>query len=175
MVGLPFYLLSPLTVKPTFMIRKILLAALLPALLVSCKKDKDIDIPTQGYYFTAKIDGVETNFNFANGAQRGITTASDWFFIWGHAEKKGDLFPSISLVLKWDSLTSRVYVSGTDSLSAGYAVTEMSPYYNELGFNVTIISISAREVRGTFSGKVKDSAGIIVDISEGKFFLKISN
>lgn len=159
------------------MLKHLLFLSLATLLLASCKKDKAEPV-SEGYYFvTAKINGVPTEFKTVVGANRFDEDRSPYLlFVTGRG---GELHtrqavPSLTLILNDDApLTHKTYVSGVDPINAGYSITEMAPYNADPGFVVTITQLTTKEIRGTFSGKLRDNAGDVIDLSEGMFFSRI--
>jgi hypothetical protein len=93
-------------------------------------------------------------------------------------EQTTDLFfvaavPSFTLILNGASLTHKTYVSGVDPVNAGYSISEMTPYTGEPDLVVTISQLTSKEIRGTFSEKLRDTTGNIIDVPEGMFFSRI--
>ncbi len=159
------------------MLKHLLFLSVASLLLASCKKDKAEPFP-KGYYFvTAKINGVPTEFNTIVGANRGDEARSPNAII--VSGRSGELnqsqLPTSFILMLNDHapLTARTYTSGVDPVNAGYSIIEMTPYNSDPGFVVIINSLTSKEIRGSFSGKLKDKAGDIVDVSEGMFFSRI--
>ena len=159
------------------MLKHLLFLSVASLLLASCKKDKAEPVP-KGYYFvTAKINGVPTEFNTVVGAIRGDEDRSPYLlFVSGRG---GELHtsqpvPSLTLILNDNApLTHKMYTSGVNPINGSYSIAELAPYNSDPGFVVTITQLTAKEIRGSFSGKLKDKAGDIIDVSEGMFFSRI--
>ena len=155
------------------MLKHLLFLSFATVLLASCKKDR-VPVPNPNYYITAKINGVPTGFSTVVGAARGGDRSPNAITVSGKGGDFSQAFPTFTLMLNDHvSLAVKTYTSGTDPVNAGYAFIDMPAYNGDPGFVVTISSITATEIKGSFSGKLRNPAGDIIDVSEGLFSAKI--
>ena len=83
-------------------------------------------------------------------------------------------YPSFSIFLDDDAVITAKAYTALDGDAAGiYApASGQASYASDDDFTVTVNSISATEVKGTFSGKVDDGAAGLKTITEGNFSAK---
>jgi len=149
------------------MLRKFLFVSLAVITLASCKKDKD-DAPA--YYVSAKIDGVKQDFNTAVLAQK---IDSKTVYISAAGGTATAPFPMINLDIDADAdITAKIYTASTNyEAYASYNTSSQASYESGEVFSITVTSITATEIKGTFSGEVEDGA-TIKKITEGSFSAK---
>jgi hypothetical protein len=148
------------------MLRKFLVLFLAVATLASCKKDKD-DAPA--YYYSAKVDGTSTNFNSAVSASRN----GDDVLVSGLGGTTASPYPSFNIFLDDDAaITAKSYTAAAGEVTIIYAAAAgQATYSSDDDFTVIVSSVSATEVKGTFSGKV-DNGTVTKTITEGSFSVK---
>lgn len=152
---------------------KYLLFLFLAALtFVSCKKEK---ADTINYFMMAGIDGVKQEFSMNVGAFP-IDGSPHGIVVIGRSGNPGDVAPSFSVSLNVSApLQAKTYMAGVDTIVGGYwySYANTLRYQSSNDFSITITSITETEIKGSFSGKVEDAVGDIIDITEGIFFAKI--
>lgn len=152
------------------MLRKFLFVSLAVITLASCKKDKD-DAPA--YHVSAKIDGVKKDFNTAVVAQKeGDAQFGYTVSITGVGGTS--LFPLLNLEIYDEdaAITTKTYTAAVKSGAYSYyAIDTQTEHESDDEFSITVTSITATEVKGTFSGKFEDAASSKT-ISEGSFSAK---
>lgn len=150
------------------MIRQLAFVCVAALVLVSCKKDKN----DNGHSFVvkAKVDGVVQDFNLSAVAQKAAEGKHLTLVAYGGY---GALpFPTLSIYIENNAVISPAsYMASDLKVAAGYATGPDDVYSSEEDFAITITSISATEVKGTFSGKVHGLSGTL-DITEGVFKAK---
>ncbi|MEP7372240.1 MAG: hypothetical protein ABI675_02555 [Chitinophagaceae bacterium] len=151
------------------MLRKLLFVSLAVATLASCKKDKS-DAPA--YNLSVKVDGTKADFNTAVVAQKtGDASTGFTVAISGIGGTASSPYPSFSLLLDDDaSITTKTYTAAADDITGIYqAASGQATFASDNDFTIVITSITATDVKGTFSGKVEDGSGGIKAITEGTF------
>lgn len=155
------------------MLRKILFVSLAVVTLASCKKDKD-DAPA--YYLSAKVDGTKKDFNTAIVAQKeGDATNGYSVYIVAAGGTATSPLPAFDLTISDDvAITAKTYTATATQIQAdgSYTPDSQSSYDSDTDFTITVSSITATEIKGTFSGKVEDSSGGVKTITEGSFSAK---
>lgn len=148
------------------MLRKLLFVSLAVVTLASCKKDKN---DTPAYNLSAKVDGVKVDFNTAVSASR----MGNAVIITGLGGNASSPYPSFNIFLEDDAaITAKAYTALDGDATIIYgAASGQATYASDDDFTVTVSSISATEVKGTFNGKVDNGAGIKT-ITEGAFSAK---
>jgi hypothetical protein len=139
----------------------------------SCKKDKSTS-GTEGYYFKANLTDVPTEFNtLVLATQSKEVTSPYLLFVTGKSLPVYMDGPYFTLILNDDTpLVTKTYVTGADPVEVRYS-SQMMIYEAEGGFKITISQLTSKEIRGSFSGKLKTTGGHIIDVSEGVFFAPI--
>jgi hypothetical protein len=148
------------------MLRKLLFVSLVVATLASCKKDNN-DAPA--YNLSAKVDGTNVDFNTAVSATR----SGDDVVVMGLGGNASSPYPSFSIFLgDGAAITAKAYTAVDGDATIMYAVSSgQATYSSDDDFTVTVSSITATEVKGTFSGKVENGSEIKT-ITEGTFTAK---
>ena len=148
------------------MLRKLLFVSIAVATLTSCKKDKN-DAPA--YNLSAKVDGAKVDFNTAVSASRN----GDDVIVMGLGGNASSPYPSFNIFLDDDAaITTKAYTAADGDATIIYAAASgQATYSSDVDFTVTVSSITALEVKGTFSGKVDNGSGNKI-ISEGTFTAK---
>lgn len=124
---------------------------------------------------TAGIDGVKQEFSMYVGGFP-IDGSSYGIVVIGKSGKPGDVAPSFSVSLHVSvPLQAKTYMAGVDPIVGGYWYSHANTprYQSSNDFSITITSITETEIKGSFSGKVEDAIGDIIDITDGAFFAKI--
>lgn len=146
------------------MLRKLLFVSLAVITLASCKKDKN---DTPAYNLSAKVDGTKADFNTVSASRMGNAV-----LISGSGGSVSSPYPSFNIVLEDDvAITPKAYTAADGEVEIIYAVAAGQTFASDDDFTVTVSSISATEVKGTFSGKVTDGT-TIKTIAEGTFAAK---
>lgn len=152
------------------MLRKFLFVSLAVITLASCKKDKD---EAPAYHLSAKVDGVKKDFNTAVVAQKeGDAQFGYSVSITGIGGTT--LFPLLNLEIYDENavITTKTYTAaGNGGTYIYYAVDSQTEHESDDEFSITVTSITATEVKGTFSGKFEDGA-TSKTITEGSFSAK---
>jgi hypothetical protein len=148
------------------MLRKLLFVSLAVATLASCKKDKN---DTPAYNLSTKVDGTKVDFNTAVSASR----VGDAVMITGVGGNASSPYPAFSIFIDDDvaAVTAKAYTGLDGDAGVVYAAAAGQSFESDDDLTVTISSITATEVKGTFSGKVEDGA-TIKTITEGTFSAK---
>ena len=157
------------------MLKQLSAASLICIILLSCKKNGD-DSGSNTMHFSAKINGVQTNFNSTVLAQvTNDPSQSDYnLYIIGIAGNATNLLPTFDLNINSDAaITTKTYVTKQDQsiweASGTYVLDGSSSYYNNnTDFTVTITSLTATQVKGTFSGVLTDGPDVKT-ITDGSF------
>jgi len=160
------------------MLRKFLVVSLAVLTLASCKKDKN-DKPA--YHFSAKIDGVKKDFNYSVLAQLlGDNQSGYNLFIIGVGGNSVNPLPTFDLDINADApietKTYQTIQSQSQWEADGSYWLDGQTSYDSDGqdFSITITSLTATGVKGTFSGTIEDrSTGDINTITEGTFSAKL--
>jgi hypothetical protein len=149
------------------MLRKFLVLFLAVASLASCKKDKD-DAPA--YYYSAKVDGTSTNF--FNSTVTAIRIG-DGILVTGSGRTTTSPYPSLGIIFEHlAAITAKTYTASAGEVTIIYqAAAGQVLYSSDDDFTVIVSSVSATEVKGTFSGKV-DNGTEAKTITEGQFLAK---
>lgn len=171
MVGFLFYILSPLTVKPTFMIKKILLVVLLPAFLISCKKDKTLrePVPNLSHVMSSQIDGEAQDFNYVVNAVP-LSSLPNSLVITGKNKNVNNSLYGFTIIIADDvPITIGSYTANPGRVGATYINDHQTRYDSDNDFTIVISSITDNEIKGTFSGKVTHKTGDIKEITNGSF------
>jgi len=153
------------------MLRKILFVSLAVITLASCKKDKDA---APANHVSAKVDGVQKDFNTAVAAQTDGNAQSGYtVYIVAVGGTTSSPLPAFNLSIADDAvITAKAYTAALSTAGGSYVDANQTSYDSDTDFTITISSITATEVKGSFSGKVDDGAGHIADITEGSFSAK---
>jgi hypothetical protein len=154
------------------MLRKLLFVSLAVATLASCKKDKN-DAPA--YNLSAKVDGTKSDFNTAVVAQKtGDASTGFTVVITALGGSASSPYPAFSLFLDDDAaITAKTYTAAADDITGVYiAGSGQANFESDNDFTIVISSVTATDVKGTFSGKVEDGSGGIKTITEGTFAAK---
>ena len=153
------------------MLRKILFVSLAVITLASCKKDKD-DAPA--YHVSATVDGVKKDFNTAIAAQKDGNAQSGYtIFIVAIGGTASSPLPAFNLGIYDDAaISAKTYTAAQSKADGSYVDASQTSYESDNDFSITISSVTATEVKGSFSGKVDDGSGNIVNITEGSFSAK---
>ena len=148
------------------MLRKLLFVSLVVATLASCKKDKN-DAPA--YNVSAKVDGTKIDFNATVSATRN----GDDVMVMGFGGNAASPYPAFTIYLNDDAaITAKAYTAVDGDVEVMYAAAGgQATYSSDADFTVTVSTITATEVKGSFSGKVDNGSGIKT-ISEGTFSAK---
>ena len=164
-----FFCSINLNSKKISMLRKLLFVSLAVATLASCKKDKN-DAPA--YNLSAKIDGVSTAFNTAVVAQASGDAQTGYVVAIVAAGGSGStVLPAFSLSIADEAaITAKAYPA--TNADGSYTDVTQNTYDSENDFTITVSSVTATDIKGTFSGKVKDDNGGIKTITEGTFAAK---
>jgi hypothetical protein len=153
------------------MLRKFLFVSLAVITLASCKKDKD-DAPA--YNVSAKIDGVKKDFNLGAVATKQNFAGYYIVMINGNGGTTSSPLPAFTLAISDDvAIIAKTYTTNaTDDNAAGsYTVSSQESYESEEEFSITVTSLTATEIKGTFSGKIEDGA-TTKNVTEGSFSAK---
>ena len=144
------------------MIKKILFVSFAVITLASCKKSS-----SDSQHVSAKFDGVKTEFNVALAAQSSNAGKSVQIVATG-----GTPYPALVLTIDDDAaIAVGTYTASPDfDAGASYAVSSDS-YDSNDDFTITVTSISATAIKGTFSGKVENSSSTTVNVTEGSFYV----
>lgn len=158
------------------MLRTLIVVSLVALMLSSCKKDKN-DTPT--YHISAKLDGVKTDFNFAVAAELIGDNAQTGYklLVVASGGNSTNLYPLFELNVDSEApIVAKTYVTN-DSQSLWEASADYIPdgpgwYETNLNnFSITIISITATQVEGVFSGTIEDYPTLMT-VTEGTFTAK---
>ena len=159
------------------MIKHLLLLSIISLSVVSCKKDQFQAVPGGDYFVTANLNGIPATFNTVVTASRADERRSpNLLFVTGRSGELNtrEIVPSLTLILNDDApLTHKTYVSGVDPVNVGFSFAQLTPYNAEPGFEITVNQLTSKEIRGSFKGKLKSTAGEIIDVTEGMFFSRI--
>ena len=153
------------------MLRKILFVSLAVVTLAACKKDKN-DAPA--YSLSTKIDGTKADFNTAVGAQKtGDASTGFTVAISAIGGTVSSPYPSFSLILDDDAaITAKTYTAAADDIGGIYLAGSGQDAFSSVDdFTIVVSSVTATDIKGTFSGKVTDGT-TIKTITEGTFFAK---
>lgn len=153
------------------MLRKLLIVSLAVVTFASCKKDKN---DTPALNLSAKIDGVKMDFNTAVVASNdGDATMGYTLVILATGGSSSNPYPAFNITLDDDAvITAKTYTAANDDVAGAYVADGQFTYASDTDFTLTISSITAAEVKGTFSGKL-DNGSSIKTITEGTFTAKI--
>jgi hypothetical protein len=150
-----------------------LVVSLVVLALVSCKKDKN---ESGTYHLSAKFNGVKVDFSAALAAEKYVDPANgNTISVLGMGGTASNPLPSFDFIIHSDSeITTKIYTESQDGMLVSYSDTNNDSYDEGDEFTITISSMTATEVRGTFSGKLIKSGSLeVVDVTEGSFYSKI--
>ena len=151
------------------MLRKFLFVSLAVITLASCKKDKD---EAPAYHLSAKVDGEKKDFNTSVAATKQNFGGYFFVIINGIAGSASSPYPAFSLTITDDAaITAKTYTATNFEAGGSYIKTNQESYESDTDFSVNITSVTATEVKGTFTGKVEDGA-TIKTVTEGTFSAK---
>ncbi|HKO81257.1 MAG TPA: hypothetical protein VJU78_12715 [Chitinophagaceae bacterium] len=153
------------------MLRKFLFVSLAVITLASCKKDKD---EAPAYHVSAKIDGVKKDFNTAVVAQKD-GDAQTGFNVLITGVSGTSIFPMLNLEIYDENaaITTKTYTAASNfGAYCAYSIDSQTGHESDLDFSITVSSVTATDIKGTFSGKVEDGSGGIKTITEGSFSAK---
>lgn len=151
------------------MLRKFLFVSMIAFAFVSCKKD---DNESAAQHLTAKFNGTKVDFSTSLAAEKYYDPSNGYTIsVLGIGGTASNLLPSFDFIVQSDSeITTKTYSEASDILLASYSDTNNGDYNEGDQFTITITSISATEVRGTFSGKmIKQGSLEVVNVTEGSF------
>jgi len=151
------------------MFKKLLILSLTVIALASCKKDKDDTSST--VHLSAKIDGVSTNFNTTVSAVK--YDNGNNITIIGVGGSASQLYPAFVIDITSDQpITAKTYSASPNyDVDIQYAISSSELFESDNDFTVNVTSISATEIKGTFSGKITDGSAV-KNITEGSFYAK---
>ncbi len=155
------------------MLRKLLVVSLAVLTLSSCKKDKT---ESKTYHLTAKIDGVKIDFSSSLAAEKYLDPQNGYTLsVLGIGGNTSVALPALDLMIHDDTeITTKTYNPSQHSAYSTYNDVDFETYDSNTEFSITITSITATEVRGTFTGKfVHSGPGNIVNVSEGSFYSRL--
>lgn len=161
------------------MLKTFLITAVTVLTLVSCSKDKKENTPAE--FFSAKVNGVKKEFNFSVAAQLDIDSPQDYnLFINGNGGTSSNPLPNFDIEVHADGpIETKTYqtIQSQSKWEAegNYWLDGSTSYSIEAhDFSITITSITATEVKGTFSGTLEEfTTGEILNITEGMFSAKL--
>lgn len=154
------------------------------ALLVSCKKDKN-QAPV--YYITADIDGAPVSFTSNNlsrltaGTNGGSLATNSELYLYGAAGLDENSDAISIMVSEPQTIGTGTYRGGADDsrsisiqyLTGPFTTNGSNEYVSDLsdaGMSVTVTSVDAKTVQGTFKGVLYHN-GAQKAITNGKFNL----
>jgi len=148
------------------MLKNFLVIALVTVTLASCSKDKN---DTPAYSLSAKIDGTAQAFNTGVSAQKtGDATTGYQVAIAGVGGNSSNPFPALGLNIESDSpIVAKTYTATALEAAAVYATDATTIFIGDTDFTITVTSVTATDIRGTFSGKLDAKV-----VSEGAFSAK---
>lgn len=152
--------------------KKILFVALAVVTLASCKKDNDGG-SSNTVHMKAKVNGTMKEFNFVNSAQS--FDAGKSIVVMAAGGTTNSPYPYIMLTVSDENaaITAKTYSSDPDDEAGAIynSSASFSDSYGSTEFTITVTSISATEIKGTFSGKVSNGSTTL-DVTEGSFYSK---
>ena len=148
------------------MLKNFLVVALVTLTLASCSKDKD---DTPAYGLSAKIDGTSQAFNTGVAAQKaGDASTGYTVAIVGTGGNSSSPYPTLALSIDSDdAIVAKTYTATAFEAGAMYVTDASTILMSDTDFTITVTSISATDIKGTFSGKVDTKI-----VSEGAFSAK---
>ena len=155
------------------MFKKLLIVSLAFLTLASCKKDKT---ESKTYHLTAKIDGVLVDFSEALAAENYYDPTNGYILsVLGQGGNATVIFPVLDLWIYDDAeITTKTYTLAQNQAYSSYNDVNQENYDSDTEFSITITSITATEVKGTFTGKFAQAgSGTIVNVTEGSFYSKV--
>jgi len=153
------------------MLRKLLFVSLAVVTLASCKKDKN-DVPASN--LSAKLDGTKADFNTAVVAQKtGDVSTGFTVAISAIGGTVSSPYPSFNLLLDDAAeITAKTYTAAADDIGGIYLPgSGQNSFSSADDFTIVVSSVTATDIKGTFSGKVSDGT-TIKTITEGTFSAK---
>jgi hypothetical protein len=163
---------------------------LVTVLFSSCNKDDDADDSDYNYMISFKADGVLEEYPMTNenaGSFYEDATSTQFGLRFTDIGKPSTIYLDVyDNKMITESSYSGYVVTPAAGQKPAYIVGAKLAYYNDAqsthstGLTDAVVSVGISEitkasVRGTFSGKLKAKGKPDVEISEGKFFVRIAN
>ncbi|MFC0777145.1 hypothetical protein ACE01P_03440 [Flavobacterium sp. HJSW_4] len=176
--------------KTARFVKQLFYISVLAVFFSACSSnDSESDNNQSEYYFKATLDGRKITYYDANFQFSGNNGRFEHIIIKGfetpYPKTPGQLAPNSLDFEIWrtgGNIPSGTYSTPTEpEMVARYAVqkkegtTVYSTQTADDVFTVKIESISEKGIKGTFSGKVRNSSGEVVEVTEGSFNLPDSD
>ena len=148
------------------MLKNFLVIALAVVTLASCSKDKN---DTPAYSLSAKFDGTAQAFNTGVGAQKaGDASTGYTVVIAGTAGNSSSPYPTLALSIDSDApIVAKTYTGAAFEAGGIYVTDASTMLTSDTDFSITVTSVTATDIQGTFSGKIDTKV-----VSEGAFKAK---
>ena len=176
--------------KTARFVKQLFYVSVLAVLFSACSSnDSESDNNQSEYYFKATLDGRKINYYDANFQFSGNDGRFEHITIGGfetpYPKTPGELAPNSLDFEIWrtgGNIPAGTYSTPTEpEMIARYALQKKDGtiVYNTQNANdvfiVKIESISEKGIKGTFSGKLTNSSGEVVEVTEGSFNLPDSD
>lgn len=180
----------PFKSKTARFVKQLFYVFILAVFFSACSSnDSESDNNKSEYYFKATLNGRKINYYDANFQFSGNDGRFEHITIGGfetpYPKTPGQLAPDSLDFEIWrtgGNIPAGTYSTPTEpEMVARYAVQKKDGtiVYSTLTaddvFTVKIESISEKGIKGTFSGKVRNNSGDVVEITEGSFYLPDSD
>ena len=155
------------------MLRKLLIASLAVFTLASCKKDKN---ESGNFHMDAKFNGTKVDFSQSLAASVFFDSQDGHTLdVLGFGGVGNNVLPGFSFTINSDTpITTKTYTAAVDGFVAEYDDANAESYSSDGDFTITITSLTATEIRGTFSGKlIKSGVGDDLTVTEGTFYSQL--